>query len=493
MVLPFLSSLPTAWLITLEVLYVLFIIAVCLRIVWDTRSVSKTLAYLLLVIFLPVIGVIFYFSFGINYRKRKIYNKKLIQDEALQLELEARLDQQTNALLHSNLSVIEQHASLIKMLSNPKSGHYSPISIGNKVTLLNNGEKLFPKIKEAILQAKHHIHIEFYIYEDDQIGNELKELLMNKAKEGVEVRFIYDDFGSKGIRGRWIRAIKRSGVEAYPFNRIYWIALANRLNYRNHRKILVIDGHTAFVGGINVSDKYINNGKQDLYWRDTHIRLEGSAVHALQHIFLSDWNFCSNQEIGFEDRFFPKLKEEQGKAVQVVSSGPDSDVPAILNGMLYAISQAKNEILLTTPYYIPDEQLQQNLILAALSGVEVKLLVPKDGDSWLINIVAQTYFEELLKSGVKIYQYHKGFIHAKSFVIDGNLSSVGTANMDLRSFDLNFEVTAFIYDDEFGAALRSSYFEDLQDASELQLEKWLKRSKVQLVLERLLRLFAPLM
>lgn len=487
------AYIPSRLLIIIEIVYVLFIIAVCIRIIWDTRSVSKTLAYLLLVIFLPIVGVIVYFSFGINYRKRKIYNKKLVKDELLQAELEDRLNKQTSSLLQSNIHEINRHTRLIKMLANPKSGHYSPLSIGNNIDVLLNGEALFPKVIEAIKQARQYIHIEFYIYEDDKIGNELKHVLIEKAKQGVEVRFIYDDFGSKGIRGRWVKDLRKWGVEAYPFNKIYWIALANRLNYRNHRKIIIIDGTIGFVGGINVSDKYINNGKNKTYWRDTHIKLEGPAVYGLQHIFLSDWNFCSKQELGFEHKFFPKLNDTTGKAVQVVSSGPDSDVPSILNGLLFALGQAQHEVLITTPYYIPDEQLQQNLILASLSGVEVKLLVPKFSDSWLINKVSQAYFEELLKAGVKIYQYHKGFIHAKTFVIDGSLSSVGTANMDLRSFDLNFEVNAFIYDEAISSSLRNTFYDDLVFAEQINLTKWLNRSKMQLVLERLLRLFAPLM
>lgn len=496
----------TKWVILAEVFYILLTIAVCLRIILDTRSVSKTLAYLLFVIFVPIIGMFFYFSFGINYRKRKIYRKMLLLDD----HLTEKFRQKTAALLiypskTDNESIIN-NKPLIKLLNNvepddfdPESDDFNPVFHNNDVEILVNGEAFFPVLIEQLKQAKHHIHIEFYIYEDDKIGNEIKDILIQKAKEGVEVRFIYDDFGSKGIRRKFTKTLNNNGVMAYPFNKIKLILFANRINYRNHRKIVVIDGKTSFIGGINISDKYINNGGSSLYWRDTHLMIKGNATYLIQKVFLLDWNFCSHENLEIDFKYFPAgissdtPDKDKGTPVQIISSGPSSDSPYILHSIIKAISLAKEEVLLTTPYYIPDETLQETLILTARSGVDVKLLVPETGDSSIVNMASQAYFEDLLKAGVKIYLYTKGFIHAKTFVTDRKLASVGTANLDLRSFDLNFEISAIIYDEEKALKLTEFFYTDLKDARELSYSKWASRPKYKKIIERLIRLFSPFM
>lgn len=486
----------TKWILLIEVFYVLLIIAVCLRIILDTRSVSKTLAYLLFVIFVPVIGIIFYFSFGINYRKRKIYSKKLLLDDHLSEEFRKKI---TASLLlpdkDHNEAVI-QNRLLIKLLTNPDSDDFNPVFYDNEVEILVNGETFFPALIRQLKQAENHIHIEFYIYEDDKIGNEIKDILIQKAKEGVEVRFIYDDFGSKDIRRSFVKELNDNGVKTYPFNKIRLILLANRINYRNHRKIVVIDGTTSFIGGINVSDKYINNGASELYWRDTHLMIKGNSTYLIQKVFLLDWNFCSNEDIGINLSYFPpiaSLEKTKNIPVQIISSGPDSESPYILHSIIKAISLAQQEVLITTPYYIPDETLQETLILTARSGVEVKLLVPETGDSAIVNLASQAYFEDLLKAGVKIYLYKKGFVHAKTFVTDRKLASVGTANLDLRSFDLNFEVSAIIYDTDKAAELTEIFYSDIKDAEELSYISWSNRPKYKKIAERLIRLFSPFM
>ncbi|GAB1462390.1 cardiolipin synthase [Pedobacter sp.] len=485
----------TLWIIVVEILYLLLLGFTCLRIVFDTRSVSKTLAYLLFAVFVPIVGVVFYFSFGINYRKRKIYDKKLNVDENFKKEINELLKAHDLEEAIHNDTVLVRFELLIKLLANKKSGGAFLLP-NNNIRLLFNGENKFSELIKDLQQAKHHIHIEYYIYENDRIGNTIKEILKAKAKEGVKVRVIYDDFGSKGIRRNIARELNESGVEAFPFNKIKLLLLANRLNYRNHRKIVIVDGIIAFTGGINISDKYINDESQTIFWRDTHVRINGAGVFALQQIFISDWNFCSGQRLRVAgNNYFPfKNMETYGNAkLQVVSSGPDSDRPNILFAILKAIQTAKSEILLTTPYYIPDESLQQTLVMTALSGVEVKLLVPKEGDSKLVDSVSRIYFEELLQAGVKIYLYEKGFIHAKTLVIDGMLASVGTANLDLRSFDLNFEVAALIYDKEIAEQLKNAFYDDLKQTKQLFYTSWVKRSLGRKFLEQVLRLISPFM
>ena len=292
--------------------------------------------------------------------------------------------------------------------------------------------------------------------------------------------------------------MKNGGVKVFPFYRVIFIALANRLNYRNHRKIIVIDGCKAFVGGINVSDRYINNNgnSNPIYWRDTHLSIEGPAVQYLQYLFLCDWNFCANDHLHRNHHFFPKINsfpEGDNKIVQIAASGPDSDTPTILFTVLQAINLATEEILITTPYFIPGDSILEAIRIAALSGLSVKLLVPGICDSKLVNAASSSYYEDLLLAGVEIYLYQKGFVHAKTLVADGILSVVGTANMDYRSFELNFEVNVLVYDQALSEKLRLVFFSDLEDAEKIDPQRWCKRPAYKQLPEKLARLFSPVL
>lgn len=484
----------TRWVILAEALYLLLLFFVCLRIVYDTRSVSKSLAYLLFAIFVPFVGMAFYFSFGINYRKRKIYSKKLLMNEAVKYEFQRQMKEIEKRLSVSDNEVILESRSLIRLLSNPHSAN-AYLLPNNDARVLNNGEEAFPMLIAELQKAKCHIHMEYYIFEDDGIGNEIKDILIEKARQGVEVRFIYDDFGSKSIRRTIVRELRAAGVKAFPFNEVKLIFLANRLNYRNHRKIVVIDGLTSFTGGINIGDRYRNVPGSRLYWRDCHVMIKGYASLALQQVFLSDWNFCSGKNLKVDQKYFPpdNALQQGGADVQVVSSGPDSDLPYILYSVLQSIKLAKDEILLTTPYYIPDDSLQESLIIAALSGVTVKLLVPRRGDSRIVNLAGQAYFEDLLRAGVQVYLYGKGFVHSKTFVVDRKFASIGTANLDLRSFDLNFENSVIIYDEPIARQLADVFDQDLRDAEPINYGRWARRSNIRKFVERLIRLVSPFM
>ncbi|MVN91158.1 cardiolipin synthase [Mucilaginibacter aquatilis] len=482
-----------SWITLTEILYILGVTAVCVRIIYDTRSSSKTLAYLLLTIVLPIVGAIIYFSVGLNYRKRKLYDKKIVKDAQLQLEIQDRITLAFEKRLQNASPELKQFERLAQL---SLTHSWSPLTGGNKVKLLINGEEKFKDVLHALKQAKHHIHIEYYIFEDGNIGEQIKEVLIEKARQGVEVRFIYDDFGSRSIRSSLVDELKQAGVEAYPFYRILFLALANRLNYRNHRKIIVIDGHTAFTGGINVSDRYINPpGNTDkLYWRDTHLRIDGPGSYFLQYLFIGDWNFCSDKYLEPNPGYF-NLNAEAGNdvTVQVVGSGPDSEFSTILLSLLSAISQAKSKICITTPYFIPGDSLIDALTMAVLSGVEVTLLVPHRSDSLFVDYAAKSYYDDLLDAGVKIYQYTKGFIHAKTMVVDGKLCIVGTANMDYRSFDLNFEVNTIIYDETTARQLEDVFKADLKNSVQIDAAVWEQRPWYKHLPERLARLLSPLL
>ncbi len=365
------------WILIGEIVYIILIILVCARVIYDTQSTTKTLAYLLAVIFLPFVGMIIYFSVGINYRKRKIYSKKIFNNPELKREMTMRI----RDISHSIFSEADQSVKNFQKLSTLiLSQALSPVTYGNDVSILLNGENKFPRVIEDLKKAKNHIHIEYYIFNADRVGFEIIDLLIEKAKEGVKVRFIYDDFGSRQIRKKEVKRLNEAGIEVFPFYKIKLIALANRLNYRNHRKIIVIDGKIGYVGGINVSDKYINSDsdKNSVFWRDTHLRIEGPVVSSLQYIFIGDWNYCSGTRLNPDPNLFAHKDSYQtnsGKIVQVVASGPDSDTPLIKQTLMQAINLAKSEILITTPYFIPGMSMLDSLTIAASSGVKIKLLV----------------------------------------------------------------------------------------------------------------------
>lgn len=473
--------------------YLAILTLVCLRIIYDTRTTTKTLAYLLLAAFLPVIGMLFYFSFGINYRKRKLYSKKLFDNDELLHRIKQDILATSEKILKQGAPEIQNNKELVRLLL---KDNLSPLSADNKVKLLLNGENKFPELLQALRDAKDHIHIEYYIFDDDEIGNQVKDVLIQKAHEGVKVRFIYDHFGSRSIRKKLVPELKAAGVEAFPFFRVIFPILANRINYRNHRKIVVIDGCIGFTGGINISNRYINNGNKDnlVYWRDMHVRIDGPGVYYLQYIFLCDWNFCTEEKITPDATYFCELNEAPDNTlVQIAASGPDSDIPTVLYALLQAINLAQKEILITTPYFIPGDSLLDALIVASLSGVKVKMLTPEKSDLFLVSAAARSYYEDLLSAGIEIYLYEKGFVHSKTLVADGNVSVIGTANMDYRSFELNFEVNAIIYDKAIAAKLQDIFYEDISHARKIDPEQWRRRPPHKQLGDKLARLLSPLL
>ncbi|GGZ91487.1 cardiolipin synthase [Ignatzschineria ureiclastica] len=486
------SFLWTGSMITLTI-YILFILAVCVKIIMDTTSVSKTLGYLVLIVFLPLFGVILYLSLGVNYRNKAMYDKKLEYNGDLKEEIYQYTKHIEEGAEATGNPVIDQFKRLAHSVST-EDVHW--MSLNNDVMLLKNGEGKFPEVIKAIENAKETIHIEYYIVRNDVIGNKIKDLLIQKAKEGVKVRFIYDDFGSKHIRKKYAEEMRQAGIEVFPFRKLLFIFWANRVNYRNHRKIIVIDGRIGFVGGINIGDDYINDpasGKPIL--RDMHVRLEGYSCYALQHLFLSDWNFCAKQKVEPNAELFPlALKDSKGTtAVQIVASGPDSEEPFIMNSILQAIALAEKEVLITTPYFIPTEQILTMLKIAARSQVKVKLLVPEKTNSMLVRMASRALYLDLLKAGVEIYHYQKGFIHAKTSVYDRSLAMIGTANMDIRSFDLNFEVNAIMYDQAFAEKMTAQFYEDLENAVQVTLEEWEKRPKYRVFADKFVYLASSLL
>ena len=467
---------------------------VAVKALMETRTTGKTLAYLLLLLFIPGLGVILYLLIGVNRRVNRIYSRKWMSNVRLSERLKDYLRKENRDTLLEHSALVDNKGGIARLLFRDT---LSPITANNETELLINGEEKFPVLLEALRTAQHHIHLEYYIFEEDIIGREVMEILMEKARNGVAVRFIYDDFGSSDINRRFLKEMRAAGVEVFPFYKIR--LLANRLNYRNHRKIVVVDGHTGFVGGINIADRYINEPQYRQahphwpFWRDTHLRIKGQGVHTLQFLFMGDWNFCAEADLPITQDFFPDIDTKGDDLVQIAASGPDSERSSIMLSFLAAINQAERSVYITTPYFIPNEAIYNALQQAALSGIDVRLLVPGESDSRLVNKAAESFYEDLLACGVRIFRYNKGFVHAKTMVVDDNLSVVGTANMDIRSFDFNFEVNAFVYSREINWKLSEAFLQDALYSNELVLADWRGRGRWPRLGEAVVRLISPLL
>ncbi len=477
------------FLFIINLIYLVTAIIVSISVIMDNRNPTKTISWIIILFLLPFIGLIIYFMVGQNYRKQKIFTRKGVEDfKRIQNLSERQLIEIASDDFIEDENIRNKLHIIKLLLKNNKA----LLTRKNKATILNNGKQIFRSITSALNQAKDHIHIEFYIIEDDRIGNEIKDILIKKALEGVKVRLIYDDVGSWRLSARFIDSLRRAGVEVYPFMPVKFPFLANRLNYRSHRKIIIIDGKTGYVGGVNIADRYAYGDSKVKFWRDTHLRIEGEAVSTLQAVFLIDWHFVCGKLLD-ENRYFPKTDVRKTNLVQIISSGPDSDWASIMQAFFSAISTARNYIYITVPYFIPNESILTALKTVSLSGIDVRMILPAKSDSKLAYYGTMSYVEELLEAGINVYLYKKGFVHSKLVMVDDIFSSVGTANMDIRSFDDNFEVNALIYDQNTTSELKDCFFDDLAECEKLTLEDYKRRPLSRKFLESVARLFSPLL
>lgn len=476
------------------VAYVMFALnlALALAIIFlERRDPGATWAWLMVLFFLPLLGFILYLVFGQNLSRQRLFD----WEDKKKIGIEEQISHQKKAIERGIYPFANPHTKentkLIYMLL---SYNDAVLSEDNHVYIYTDGAEKFDALMNDIRRAKNHIHIQYYIFRYDRLGKEIITLLTEKALSGVEVRILYDDMGSRTLRRKHFQHLIKAGgfVETFFPSRIPFINL--RLNYRNHRKIVVVDGQIGYVGGFNVGDEYLGKNPSFGYWRDTHLRVEGSAVHALQTRFILDWNQASKQyDFMYDDRLFPVPDITGDTAMQIVTSGPDSEWDQIKSGYLKLISSAKKSIYIQTPYFIPDASILDALRVASLSGIDVKIMIPNKPDHPFVYWATYSYAGELLKAGAKIYIYDDGFIHAKTIVVDEKLSSVGTANIDVRSFRLNFEVNAFMYDYETGRRLSKIFWHDMAVSYELTPELYQKRSNVIKFKESISRLLSPIL
>jgi cardiolipin synthase len=470
---------------------VLLYVSIMITILKENRNPSKSLAYILVLVFLPVIGLLIYYFVGRVpvFKNRVIKKKGLIDRDKLQQYYKHLAPE-----MEKRLSLLEQQIG--DMAFPFKYLYYqqqSLISTGNAVTLLNNGEQKFPALFEALENATLYIHLEYYIFTADAVGNRVADILIEKQRQGVEVRVIADDVGSNDIKNIPAR-LRKAGIPFLKTMPVAFSSLANT-NYRNHRKIVIVDGVIGFIGGINLDERYWNNGKHKLFWRDTSVRIEGPAVKLLQVQFLLSWYF-SGGENDFDEsrRYLESVSINRGNAiVAIAASGPSSPVPYIMETILLALSQAKKSIRICTPYFIPSDQLTSVLVIAAANGIEVELILPEKSDSFIVQHASFSFIKPILERGVRVYLYKKGFMHAKTISIDNSLAFIGTVNMDTRSFFLNFEITSIIYEQRLCKHIEESFETDKRNSQLISLDKWQNRPVIYRAFDSVCRLLAPLL
>lgn len=456
----------------------------------DGRTVGFRWVWIFILFFIPILGFVFYLL-GQNLRHSQLFNWEDLKKTGTEKILETQLAQLRSNQLNFHHQTARDHWDLISMFL---TNNHAIFTEENIVELFIDGQEKFDRLFKDIRDANDYIHLQYYIINNDKLGNRLIEALTQKAKEGVKVRILYDELGSRKLPKRFFKDFCLAGgmVEVFFPSKLRFINL--RLNNRNHRKLVIIDGKIGYVGGFNVGDEYLGLNSRFGYWRDTHLRIQGMAVYGMQTRFILDWNQATEHHpVSYAPKLYPEDLSHGTVGIQIVTSGPDSEFEHIKNGYIKMILSAKKSIYIQTPYFIPDGSLLDALKIACLSGIEVNIMIPDKPDHPFIYWANLVYVGDLLKVGAKVYHYKNGFIHAKTIVVDEEISSVGTANIDVRSFKLNFEVNAFLYDEEISRRLIAIFQEDLKVSELYTLHEYQLRSRTVRAKESISRLFSPIL
>ena len=465
------------------VLYELLVVATIVHVLMDNRQPDRTIAWALILFFVPFAGIIFYLFFGVNTRKERLISKRSM-DKLTKSSMLSFVEQR-------NLKVDKRHRPLVDLYVNQDLS--LPFK-DNKTDIFTSGEVFFQSLINDISHAKHHIHIDMYIWEDDTIGNKVADALIARAKEGVAVRVVYDDVGCWRVSQRFFNRMSREGIYVQPFMPVRFPTLTRRVNYRNHRKVIVIDGQVGYIGGMNIADRYVH-GIGDQEWRDTMLRIVGGAVYGLQRTFLIDWYFVSRTLITDSDYYPPvKLQQPNDCVAQVVTSSPAANFPNIMQGYVRIIMEAKNYVYIQTPYFMPNEPVLFALKTAALGGVDVRIMVPERCDAFFVEWASRSYLREVVEAGVKVYLYRAGFLHSKTLICDDSIVACGSTNVDFRSFENNFEANIFIYNEVEALRHKNIFLDDQRHSISLRRIK--KRMRPPFLIhfwESVVRLFSPLM
>lgn len=467
------------WNVILFSLYQVIVIMAIIHVILDNRQPAKTMAWALVIWFVPVVGIVFYLFFGINTRKERYVSERSMNMLTKRSMLEFAEQQ--------NLRLPERHKPLIDLFVNQNLA--LPFK-DNEVDILKNGYEFFPSLLADIRQAKSHIHMAMYIFADDALGRLVADALIDKVREGVEVRVVYDDVGCWNVKHRFFERMREEGIEAVAFMPVHFPQFTSKVNYRNHRKIIVIDGQVGYIGGMNIALRYAN-GK----WRDTMLRVTGGGVYALQRAFLVDWYFVDRSLLS-DRKFYPPIADDQpanDTLSQVVTSGPVTPYPEIMQGYVRIILGARRYLYLETPYFLPNDSVFFALKTAALAGVDVRVLCPLHSDARFVEWASRSYLREAVAAGVQVSLYKSGFLHSKLLVCDDAISTCGSTNLDFRSFENNFEANIFFYGEDVALRMKDVFLEDMEQSVLLTdvPERMSKKMTVRLW-ESLTRMLSPL-
>lgn len=472
------------WKVILFGVYQVIVILTIIHVVLDNRQPAKTMAWALVIWFVPVVGIVFYLFFGLNTRKERLISQRSLDMLSKRSMLEF--------VEQRDLHLPEEYKPIIDLFV---SENFSLPFKGSEVKIHTDGYSFFHALLKEIASAKDHIHLDMYIFEDDALGNMVRDALVAKVREGVEVRLIYDDVGCWNVSNRFFERMREEGIEVAPFLPVRFPSFTSKVNYRNHRKMIVIDGRTGFIGGMNIALRYVK-GTKSQPWRDTMLQITGSGVYSLQRAFLVDWYFVDRNLIS-NRKYYPHPSEESShneSLLQIVTSGPDTPYPEIMQGYVRMILAAKKYIYIETPYFLPTDPVLFALKTAAAGGVDVRILVPLRSDTKFVEWAGRSYLREMVKAGVSVSYYKAGFLHSKMIVCDDAICSCGSTNVDFRSFENNFESNAFIYDTKVAIAMRDMFLEDTsQSLLFTDMPHRVKPNILKRLVESLVRLMSPLM
>ena len=464
----------------LMVLYVITVLTVIIVVLGENRNPVKSIAWVL--VLLPVLGLVIYLIFGRSLKGMKLISRAELR-ELRRMNVIPDNREATGGFSDESRQLI----SLVNKLVGPH------LFVGNDIKVFTTGQEKFNELLRDIEAATDYIHVQYFIIEDDEVGKQLVELLMRKAREGVQVRVLYDYVGSFYVRSRVLKRMRAAGVEVHPFLELTLMQFAFRVNWRNHRKIVVIDGKVGYVGGMNIANRYVNGDKHWAPWRDTHLRITGEAVAALEYSFAIDWNYTTRKLLTNNVVQFDTPQPASEFVMQMMGSGPTNRWNNISIVFLKAITLAKRQVFIQTPYFLPSDFLLKALQSAALAGVDVRLMIPRRPDSTMLRLATGSYIKECMLSGIKIYFYEPTVMHAKVVIIDDEFVTTGSTNFDFRSFEHNFEFNALVYSKAFNQQMKEIFENDMRQCTRLALSKWKQRPLMQKALESIVRLISPIL
>ena len=472
------------WLNIIFILYQIIAIIAVIHVIMDNRQPAKTMAWALVIWFVPVVGIVFYLFFGVNTRKERHVSERSMNQLTKRSMLEFAEQQ--------NLHLPEKHKPLIDLFINQ---NLSLPFKDNKMEAYTDGYQFFPALLAAIHEAKNHIHIDMYIFAEDALGCLVADALIAKAQEGVEVKLIYDDVGCWNVSHRFFERMREEGIEVVSFLPVRFPSFTSKVNYRNHRKIIVIDGTVGFIGGMNIALRYVK-GTGTMPWRDTMLKVTGGAVYALQRAFLVDWYFVDRTLLSDRKYYPPMIGSRQtvnNCLAQVVTSGPVTPYPEIMQGFVRVILGARRYLYLETPYFMPNDSILFALKTAALAGVDVRVLCPMYSDARFVEWASRSYLREVVEAGVQVSLYKAGFLHSKLMVCDDSITTCGSTNLDFRSFENNFEANIFFYDEGIALRMKKVFMNDLEQSVSLtEIPSRMHGSFLMRLWESVTRMLSPL-